>query len=96
MKMAKVKLPVKLDKDEKRLITLIGAGACAAAALAAVFAIFRLLWQLACVLKEARKTMPVVREAAEIYIDERIECYDDEDIEPDIVLSDLDQEDISF
>lgn len=64
-------LPCKLTQEEVKLAAAIAGIVSALITLITVFTASRLVWQLFRFLKEARRTMPVVREAAEIYIDER-------------------------
>lgn len=80
----------KVDKD-KALDILAVAGAVTAVVLA-VAAVFHLLYQILSALKEIRRTMPVVRRAAEIYIDERTPEEDDFSFEPEDLLAEEEEE----
>lgn len=62
---------IRLSRKEWKLVILIAAVVSALITMVTVITTSRLVCQLLHFLKDARKTMPIMREAAEIYIDER-------------------------
>ncbi|MDD6033725.1 MAG: hypothetical protein PUC47_09645 [Oscillospiraceae bacterium] len=65
------KCPLKLSQDQLKLAASAAAVLTGLTALFTMLTASRLVWQLLRFLKEARKSLPVFRKAAELYIDER-------------------------
>lgn len=63
--------PLKLSQDQLKLAASAAAILAGLATLFTMLTASRLVWQLLRFLKEARKSLPVFRKAAELYIDER-------------------------
>lgn len=90
MKLPEITTDIDLSKEEVKSVAAISALVGFIGVLLTVFTVWRLICNMLRFFKEARKAIPVFREAAEIYIDEHDGCIcfeddddDDEDEEDD-------------
>ena len=85
---------VQVNKD--KALDILTIAAAVSAVVLAVAAVFNLLYQILSALKEIRRTMPVVRRAAEIYIDERTPEEDDFSFDPEDLLAEEEEDEIAL
>ena len=76
-----------LTVNKEKAVDILTAAAAVTAVVLAVAAVCHLLWQILSAMKEIRLTMPFVRRAAEIYIDERTAEKDDMLIEMEDLMA---------
>ncbi len=81
MKLPEISANIDLTNEEAKSVAAFSVLISFIAALVAVLTFWRLVWNMLRFFKEARKAIPVFREAAEIYIDEHDSCicFNDED-----------------
>lgn len=74
----------RMDRD--KVLDIVTVAAAITAVMLAAAAVFNLLYQFFSAMKEIRRTMPVVRKAAQIYVDERTP-EDEDDFDPEEILA---------